>query len=113
VEYSRQLFGFTDLPPDQRFGILPKGCILCSPCAGRSRFYIQLIEPEAGILDVEDDECLQRIGLGCTGVLAAVGGLSKRGVVEKKFRPGLDPIDIHASISALTFSTFRISTPLV
>ena len=80
TEFYRQLFGFTDLPADQRFGILPKGRILCSPCSGAARFYIQLIEPEAGILDVEDDECLQRIGLGCPDVLAAVGVLSDRGV---------------------------------
>lgn len=80
TEFYRQLFGFTDLAPEQRFGILPKGRILCSPCAGASRFYIQLIEPEAGILDVEDDECLQRVGLGCPDVLAAVGVLSDRGV---------------------------------
>ena len=80
TEFYRQLLGFTDLPAEQRFGILPKGRILCSPCGGRSRFYIQLIEPEAGILDVEDDECLQRIGLGCADVLKAVGELSQRGV---------------------------------
>ncbi|MBK9444291.1 MAG: 4-hydroxyphenylpyruvate dioxygenase [Comamonadaceae bacterium] len=80
TEFYRELFGFIDLPPDQRFGILPKGRILRSPCPVASRFYIQLIEPEAGVLDVEDDEALHRIGLGCADVLATVAELSQRGV---------------------------------
>lgn len=80
TEFYRELFGFADLSAEQRFGILPKGRILRSPCAARSRFYIQLIEPEAGVLDVEDDEALQRIGLGCADVLAAVAELGQRGV---------------------------------
>ena len=80
TEFYRELFGFTDLPPEQRFGILPKGRILRSPCPPASRFYIQLIEPEAGVLDVEDDEGLHRIGLGSADVLATVTELSQRGV---------------------------------
>jgi hypothetical protein len=65
------------LAPDVRFGILPKGRILQSPC---HTFYLQLIEPEPGVLDVEDDECLQRIGLGTPDVPAAVDVLRKFGV---------------------------------
>lgn len=80
AEFYRELFGFTDLPAEQRFGILPKGRILSSPCPPASRFYIQLIEPEATVLDVEDDEGLQRIGLGSADVLATVAELTKRGV---------------------------------
>ncbi len=80
TEFYRELFGFTDLPPEQRFGVLPKGRILRSPCSAHSRFYIQLIEPEAGVLDVEDDEGLQRIGLGTSDVLATVAELARRGV---------------------------------
>ncbi len=80
TEFYRELFGFTELPAEQRFGILPKGRILQSPCPAASRFYIQLIEPEAGLLDVEDDEALQRIGLGTADVLATVAELSQRGV---------------------------------
>jgi len=53
---------------------------LRSPCPPASRFYIQLIEPEAGVLDVEDDEGLQRIGLGSADVLATVAELTQRGV---------------------------------
>ena len=79
-EFYRELFGFTELPMEQRFGILPKGRILQSPCPAASRFYIQLIEPEAGLLEVEDDEQLQRIGLGTADVMATVGELSRRGV---------------------------------
>ncbi|UUZ64362.1 4-hydroxyphenylpyruvate dioxygenase [Polaromonas sp. P1(28)-13] len=79
-EFYRELFGFTELPAEQRFGILPKGRILRSPCPAASRFYIQLIEPEAGVLDVEDDEGLQRVGLGTADVLATVAELSQRGV---------------------------------
>jgi 4-hydroxyphenylpyruvate dioxygenase len=77
TEFYSALFGFVSLPADQRFGILPKGRILVSP---DQRFYLQLIEPEPGVLDVEDDECLQRIGLGTPDVPAAVAKLRSRGV---------------------------------
>jgi 4-hydroxyphenylpyruvate dioxygenase len=80
TEFYRELFGFSQLPAEQRFGILPKGRILQSPCPVASRFYIQLIEPEAGLLDVEGDEKLQRVGLGTADVLATVAELSRRGV---------------------------------
>jgi 4-hydroxyphenylpyruvate dioxygenase len=80
TEFYRELFGFSQLPAEQRFGILPKGRILQSPCPAASRFYIQLIEPEAGLLDVEGDEKLQRVGLGTADVLATVTELSRRGV---------------------------------
>ncbi len=80
TEFYRELLGFAELPAEQRFGILPKGRILQSPCPAASRFYIQLIEPEAGLLDLEGDEQLQRIGLGTANVMATVAELSKRGV---------------------------------
>lgn len=80
TEFYRELFGFAELPASERFGILPKGRILRSPCAAAARFYIQLIEPEATVLDVEDDECLQRIGLGSADVLASVAELTGNGV---------------------------------
>ena len=76
-EFYRELFGFDALPDEQRFGILPKGRILRSPCGS---FYLQLIEPEPGIVDVEGDESLQRIGLGTPDVPAAVAALRARGV---------------------------------
>ncbi len=77
TEFYRELFGFSELPDDQRFGILPKGRVLKSPCGG---FYWQLIEPEPGILDVEDDEMLNRVAFGARDVLAAVAQLRARGV---------------------------------
>jgi 4-hydroxyphenylpyruvate dioxygenase len=77
TEFYGALFGFQALPDAQRFGILPKGRILQSPCRS---FFLQLIEPEPSVLDVEDDECLQRIGLGAPDVPAATGQLRARGV---------------------------------
>ncbi|MDO9402565.1 MAG: 4-hydroxyphenylpyruvate dioxygenase [Polaromonas sp.] len=80
AEFYRELFGFTELPTEQRFGILPKGRILQSPCPATSRFFLQLIEPEASVLDVEGHEGLQRIGLGSPDVLKTAEELGKRGV---------------------------------
>ncbi len=77
TEFYGALFGFHALPDAQRFGILPKGRILQSPCQS---FFLQLIEPEPGVLDVKDDECLQRIGLGAPDVPAAAEALRARGV---------------------------------
>jgi 4-hydroxyphenylpyruvate dioxygenase len=80
TEFYASLFGFQELPDEQRFGILPKGRLLVSPGEGAGRFYLQLIEPEPGILDVEGDESLQRIGFGTPDVLASVAALRARGV---------------------------------
>jgi len=44
--------------------------------------------------------------------IRAIEQLYERGVKQGVFRPGLDPVDIHASISALTFLTCPTSTPL-
>ena len=77
TEFYSALFGFTALASEERFGILPKGRILKSPCQS---FYLQLIEPEPTVLDVEDDECLQRLGLGTPDVPSTVAQLQKRGV---------------------------------
>jgi 4-hydroxyphenylpyruvate dioxygenase len=77
TEFYAELFGFRALPDDERHGILPKGRILRSPCRS---FFLQLIEPEPGILDVEGEESLQRVGLGTPDVLATVAALRQRGV---------------------------------
>jgi 4-hydroxyphenylpyruvate dioxygenase len=77
TEFYGELFGFKALPDEQRYGILPKGRVLESPCR---TFYLQLIEPELGILDVEGDESLQRVGLGTPDVLGTVKALRARGV---------------------------------
>lgn len=76
-EYYRELFGFETLADEQRFGILPKGRILRSPCGS---FYLQLIEPEPGSGEVEGSESLQRIGFGTADVPAAVAALQARGL---------------------------------
>ena len=77
TEFYRELLGFSALPDDERFGILPKGRILRGPCG---HFHLQLIDPKPGIFDVEPQESLQRIGLGTADVLAAVAALRRRGV---------------------------------
>jgi 4-hydroxyphenylpyruvate dioxygenase len=78
VEFYSRIFGFTPLPNRVRFGIMPKGLLLESPCRN---FYLQLIEPDAAAAtDVPWDEHLQRIGLGTPDVVAAVAQLEKRGI---------------------------------
>ncbi|MEO8753795.1 MAG: 4-hydroxyphenylpyruvate dioxygenase [Casimicrobiaceae bacterium] len=77
TEFYAELFGFIALPDEQRYGILPKGRILRSPCG---KFFLQLIEPKPGIFDVEATESLQRVGLGTPDVLTTVKALRERGV---------------------------------
>lgn len=77
IEFYGELFGFRTVPDAERYGILPKGRILKSP---DSSFFLQLIEPKPGIVDVEPEETLQRVGLGVPDVLAAVALLRTRGV---------------------------------
>ena len=76
-EFYRELFGFDVVPDEQRFGILPKGRILRSPCRS---FYLQLIEPDPSVVDVEGEETLSRVGLGAPDIGAAVKALRARGV---------------------------------
>ena len=76
-EFYRELFGFAELPDDERFGIMPNGRILASPCKS---FYLQLVEPVPYLLDAECEEMLQRIGLGTPSVPDAVATLRERGV---------------------------------
>jgi 4-hydroxyphenylpyruvate dioxygenase len=77
TEFYAELFGFEIVPDEQRFGILPKGRVLRSPCA---RFFLQLIEPEPTVWDVASQECLQRIALSTQDVLGAVSELRQRGL---------------------------------
>ncbi|MCC6867816.1 MAG: 4-hydroxyphenylpyruvate dioxygenase [Burkholderiales bacterium] len=77
TEFYGELFGFRALPDDERYGILPKGRILKSPDGS---FFLQLIEPKPGILDVEPEETLHRVGFGVPDVLEAVALLRARGV---------------------------------
>lgn len=78
TEFYAELFGFAMLPDDERFGVMPKGRLLRSPCG---QFMLQLVEPEPGQLDVEGSELVQRIGLGTPNVPATVEALKRRGVM--------------------------------
>ena len=77
VEFYSQVFGFTPLPDRVRFGIMPNGLLLQSPCLG---FFLQLIEPEDSARFAAMDEHLQRIGFGTPDVLSTVALLEKRGI---------------------------------
>ena len=70
------LFGFTALPDEQRFGILPAGRVLRSPCGS---FYLQLIEPPPDAEDATGEQ-LQRLAFGAPDVGAAVRALRGRGI---------------------------------
>lgn len=74
--YFERMFDFRLLPDEERFGILPKGKLMRSPCGS---FLWQLIEPELGLEDTTP-ESLQRIGLGTPDVARAVQILKERGV---------------------------------
>jgi 4-hydroxyphenylpyruvate dioxygenase len=76
-EFYQRIFGFTPLPEKVRFGIMPKGLLLQSPCRN---FYLQLIEPEDAARFAPTEELLQRIGLGTPDVLATTKRLEQRGV---------------------------------
>jgi len=77
TEFYGELFGFTPLEDEVRFGVMPKGRLLRSACG---KFLLQLVEPEPGLLDVEGSESLARLGLGTPDVLASVAALRSRGV---------------------------------
>lgn len=77
--FYAELFGFAPIPDQTRFGILPKGRLLRSPCG---TFYFQLVEPEPGLeLEVDGREYIERIGLGTSDVAATVARLKQRGVL--------------------------------
>ena len=78
--FYSMLFGFAVLPDDQRFGVMPKGRVLAGPGSATSRFYVQLIEPEPGILDSKGTEWIARIGLGTPDPKACVALLRERGM---------------------------------
>jgi 4-hydroxyphenylpyruvate dioxygenase len=77
IEFYRRLFGFSPVPDSVRFGIMPKGVLLRSPCG---KFWLQLVEPEGNAQFAASDEHLNRVGLGTPDVMAAVRILQKRGI---------------------------------
>ncbi len=78
IAWYEHMFGFCVIPDDERFGIMPKGKLLKSPCGG---FLWQLVEPLPWLCDEEmGQECLQRIGIGVPDVALAVEALRARGI---------------------------------
>ncbi|GIX25867.1 MULTISPECIES: VOC family protein [Caldimonas] len=77
TEFYGELFGFSALPDETRFGILPRGRVLASPCG---QFYLQLIEPEPDAMDADPDETLHRVAFGTPDVRQAVRELTRRGM---------------------------------
>ena len=77
LTYYEHMFDFTPIPDEERFGILPKGKLMKSPCGS---FLWQLIEPEPWMDSEDSAECLQRIGFGVPDVGLAVAALKARGV---------------------------------
>ena len=77
MAFFAEMFGFLPIPDEQRFGILPAGKLMRSPCG---RFMWQLIEPyPRGETDALP-ESLRRVGLGVEDVEASVAALRARGV---------------------------------
>ena len=77
AEFYSQIFGFRQLPDSVRFGIMPKGQLLQSPCG---KFYLQLIEPDGTAQYAPMEEHFQRIGLGTSDVIGTTRELEKRGI---------------------------------
>lgn len=97
LHFYAELFGFSELSPEQSFGVLTQGRILASPCGG---LHWQLIEPPLDALDSGPEELLQRIAFGTENVLSEVAKLRARGVefVES-------PVGVHSGeLGALTRS---------
>jgi len=78
LTYYEHMFDFVSIPDEERFGILPKGKLMKSPCG---TFLWQLIEPDPWMESGDDgSECLQRVGFGVSDVGEAVKVLKGRGV---------------------------------
>jgi 4-hydroxyphenylpyruvate dioxygenase len=78
LTYFEHMFDFVTMADEERFGILPKGKLMKSPCG---TFLWQLIEPDPWMESGDDSpECLQRIGFGVADVGDAVQALKARGV---------------------------------
>jgi 4-hydroxyphenylpyruvate dioxygenase len=82
-EFYGRLLGFVALPPDTRFGILPKGMVLQAPHAAdtpSARFYLQLIEPDPATVVDDEQELFHRVAFGTPDVPATAAALQERGV---------------------------------
>jgi 4-hydroxyphenylpyruvate dioxygenase len=77
IAFYREMFDFTPLAPEERFGILPTGSVLRSPCG---QFLWQLIEPHPDSSSNMGVEQLQRLALGTPDIQMCVQLLKQRGV---------------------------------
>ena len=77
LAYYEEMFDFQSIPDEQRFGILPKGKLMRSPCG---KFLWQVIEPDPWMESDGAAESLLRVGLGVPDVPAAVARLKANGV---------------------------------
>jgi 4-hydroxyphenylpyruvate dioxygenase-like putative hemolysin len=77
IHFYQRLFGFMLIPDDQRFGVLPKGKLLASPC---KRFMWQLVAPVSELEEFAYEESLERVAIAVPDVAAAVRALRARGV---------------------------------
>src|SRR5690606_10530635 len=77
IAFYRELLGSATIPEELRFGILPRGTLLRSPCR---TFYLQLVEADWDATDTGPRENLRRIGFGTPDVPAAMATLAARGV---------------------------------
>jgi 4-hydroxyphenylpyruvate dioxygenase len=89
IAFYQEMFDFSPVAAEERFGILPSGFLLRSPCG---QFLWQLIEPHPDSSADAGQEQLQRIGLGTPDVKRCVQVLKERGVefVESKQFPASD-----------------------
>ena len=77
AEFYGQILGLRPLPDTLRFGIMPKGLLLQSPCG---KFCLQLIEPDGAAQYAPMEEHFQRIGFGTPDVIGTARELEKRGI---------------------------------
>lgn len=77
IEFYRELFAFVPIPDEVRFGILPRGTLLRSPCG---TFYLQLVEADWDAADSGPGETLRRIGFGTPDVMGGMAALAARGI---------------------------------
>jgi 4-hydroxyphenylpyruvate dioxygenase len=94
IAFYCELLGFSVLPDTQRFGILPKGKVLASPCA---QFHLQLIEPAPDSVAARDVELFQRLGLGAPDIAEAVAQLRRNGV--EFFETPLTHTDVRGALT--------------
>lgn len=83
VTYYERMFGFSVVPDEERYGILPRGKLMRSPCG---TFYWQLVEPlPSEESEYDEPEAIKRVGLGTPDVRTLVETLRGRGVEFVEF----------------------------